>query len=520
MFAAFTFVTLHMDFLITVLRFIWFLFLALMVFNLMIVVHEWGHFLAGRWRGLKIDRFQIWFGKPLWKKTINGVQYGLGSIPAGGFVSLPQMAPMESIEGEVDDEELKNLPPITPLDKIIVAVAGPLFSFLLAVAFAVVVWGVGTPVHEAVSSTMIGGMPEIKNAEGKMVTSPAKEAGLQIGDTIKEVDGMKIERFMGMTDSVMWAVLSSDQEVLNVKIDRPGKGEMSVDVDVPRPQLKKTEGNFIKKAWGWLANRPPLRAMGVSPAITPVVGETMEFGPAAESGLEKGDVITSINGRDISYFHEYQAFPWKAGETYKLGIKRGKKEMAVDLTPQIPDVRPKDFDRTLTGIIPSRGGVQTIDHPNPIAQVTKAGRSIGGMLKALFTPKSGVSAGHMNGPVAITGVYYDLFQTPDGWKKVLWFSVLLNVNLAILNMLPFPVLDGGHIVMASYEWIRKKTIPLKILEVVQTAFVLFLFGFMLFVTFKDVGDRVPKGTNPNAEENVMPRFLSPAEKAEAAKKND
>ena len=194
--------------------------------------------------------------------------------------------------------------------------------------------------------------------------------------------------------------------------------------------------------------------------------------------------------------------------------------MAVDLTPQIPDVRPKDFDRTLTGIIPSRGGVQTIDHPNPIAQVTKAGRSIGGMLKALFTPKSGVSAGHMNGPVAITGVYYDLFQTPDGWKKVLWFSVLLNVNLAILNMLPFPVLDGGHIVMASYEWIRKKTIPLKILEVVQTAFVLFLFGFMLFVTFKDVGDRVPKGTNPNAEENVMPRFLSPAEKAEAAKKND
>ena len=92
-----------MEFLISVLRFIGILLLVIMMFNIMIVVHEWGHFLAGRWRGLYIDRFQIWFGKPIWKKKYNGVQYGLGSIPAGGFVSLPQMAPMESIEGKVDD---------------------------------------------------------------------------------------------------------------------------------------------------------------------------------------------------------------------------------------------------------------------------------------------------------------------------------------------------------------------------------------------------------------------------------
>jgi regulator of sigma E protease len=126
-----------------------------MIFNVMIVVHEWGHFLAGRWRGLYIDRFQIWFGKPLWKKTYNGVQYGLGSIPAGGFVSLPQMAPMESIEGQVEgeDKEKKDLPPITPLDKIIVAFAGPLFSFLLAVVFACIVFLVKKPVSEAVGST-------------------------------------------------------------------------------------------------------------------------------------------------------------------------------------------------------------------------------------------------------------------------------------------------------------------------------------------------------------------------------
>ncbi|MEI9897259.1 MAG: site-2 protease family protein [Chthoniobacter sp.] len=107
----------------------------------MIIVHELGHFLAARWRGLVIEKFGIWFGKPLWKKTINGVEYSLGSIPAGGFVALPQLAPMEVMEGKVETPR-DQLPPISVLDKIIVAFAGPLFSFLLAVVFAIIIWAV------------------------------------------------------------------------------------------------------------------------------------------------------------------------------------------------------------------------------------------------------------------------------------------------------------------------------------------------------------------------------------------
>src|SRR5690349_815542 len=103
---------------------------VLVLFNLLIFVHELGHFLAARWRGLKVERFAIWFVKPIWKKKINVVEYVMGSIPAGGYVSLPQMAPMEMIEGKSDSEHA-NLPPVSGLDKIIVAVAGPLFSFLL-----------------------------------------------------------------------------------------------------------------------------------------------------------------------------------------------------------------------------------------------------------------------------------------------------------------------------------------------------------------------------------------------------
>src|SRR6478735_4365270 len=115
---------------------------VLLLFNLLIGVHELGHFLAAKWRGLKIDRFAIWFGKPIWKRTINGVEYALGWIPAGGYVALPQMATMELIEGKGDGKG-EPLPNVSPLDKIIVAFAGPLFSFLLAVAFAFVVWQVG-----------------------------------------------------------------------------------------------------------------------------------------------------------------------------------------------------------------------------------------------------------------------------------------------------------------------------------------------------------------------------------------
>src|SRR6476619_3163814 len=114
---------------------------VLLLFNLLIFVHELGHFFAARWRGMKVDRFAIWFGKPIWKKKINGVEYALGWIPAGGYVALPQMATMEAIEGKSDNSE-QPLPPISPLDKIIVAFAGPLFSFLLAVFFAVIVWQV------------------------------------------------------------------------------------------------------------------------------------------------------------------------------------------------------------------------------------------------------------------------------------------------------------------------------------------------------------------------------------------
>ena len=179
-----------MDSILSVLATIAIIFGVVMLFNFMIFIHELGHFFAARWRGLYVDRFQIWFGRPIWKKTVNGVQWGLGWIPAGGFVSLPQMAPMEAIEGRA--ELPKDLKPVTPLDKIIVAAAGPAASFLLAVLFAVAVWMVGKPQVEMGVTTVGFVAPD----------SPAAQAGILPGDKIVKVDGHPVDKWAGNMEGV------------------------------------------------------------------------------------------------------------------------------------------------------------------------------------------------------------------------------------------------------------------------------------------------------------------------------
>src|SRR2546430_13952293 len=188
-------------------RVILIVFEVLALFNLLIIVHELGHFLAARWRGLYIEKFGIWFGKPLWKKTIKGVEYSLGSIPFGGFVALPQLAPMDLIEGKADVDRAR-LPKISALDKIIVAVAGPLFSLLLALFFACVVWAVGHPVSESDLTTVIGYVQK---------NSAAEKAGLRPGDKILEIDQRPVWRFFGMNDSVVWNVVRSEGATIPFK---------------------------------------------------------------------------------------------------------------------------------------------------------------------------------------------------------------------------------------------------------------------------------------------------------------
>ena len=454
---------------------------VILLFNLMIFVHELGHFFAARWRGLYVDRFQIWFGKPLWKKTIGGVQWGLGWIPAGGFVSLPQMAPMESIEGESDLP--KDLPAISAWDKIWVAFAGPFFSFLLALAFACVVWVVGKPTVD-MSSTVVGYIDP---------TSPALKAGLALGDKIVAVDGHPVTKWVGDMEGVRERIMLGENKTVQFTVERLG---------VEKPLIIESEYIIPETSW-W--QRRAMRQVGFSFAQPSVVEQVLPGSPAQKAGLSVGDEVVSYQGQKV----------WSPlclmeesikGAPMSLEVKKKETgELAtLQITPQLPlNAAEMKEPIPLLGVIWSAGaGVEAGRvHPTPWEQVSSSLRWMKLTLEKIAAPDSDVGMQHLSGPVGILNQFYTLMSSPDGWALALWFAVVLNINLAILNLLPLPVVDGGHIILGFAELVRGKPVSGRPLEWVQTGFVFVILFFFVFVSFKDVGDLFGK------EEKIeAPRF--------------
>jgi regulator of sigma E protease len=451
------------------------------VFNIIIFVHELGHFWAAKWRGLQIDRFQIWFGKPLWKKEINGVQYGLGWIPAGGFVALPQMAPMEALEG--GEKPAKALPPITPLDKIIVAFAGPLFSMLLALASAVVVWQVGKPADFIPSQEVGYVLPE----------GAAAKAGLLPGDKIIEINGVPVNGFAGSLNSITERIVLSRGQEITYTIERPGH---------PNPMVLKSGFKIEKTQW---FQRRGLREVGIHPAGSAIVGDVSKNSPAADAGLAKGDQILTVDGHKMFSTAQFsQYLKERNWQTVRLGIRTAAgNPREVDITPEKP-VKPADSAPKI-GILWDDGGEIDIRivHPAPLEQVKDSLKMMWVTITSVKASDSNIGVDHLSGPVGIGNMLFKLLQTEDGWRRILHFMVLFNVNLAVLNMMPFPVLDGGHITLAILEKIFGRPVKAKPLEILQTICALLLMSLMLFVTSKDIGGFFGQGSE-NREETVFP----------------
>lgn len=443
------------------------------MFNLLILVHEWGHFLAARWRGLKVEKFYIWFGKPIWKKTINGVEYGLGSIPCGGFVALPQMAPMGGIEGEVSTGE--ELPPISPLDKIIVAFAGPLFSFMLAVLFALLVFQVGMP-DSRIHTTTIGWVQP---------GSPGDKAGLKPGDKIVAIDDTPVTSWDEPVDSVKERIAFSKEAQIKFTVERPGEAK----------PLDLRAGFEVEP--GTLFSRKGLRTVGLIWASETKVDDVLKGSPAEVAGLKAEDEITTLNGAKLYSplaFDEY--FKHAPSGTAKLGIKRGEKTLEVNLTgskPFEPEKVPELWLATsVTGLSvfgPGSASKDTLIYPQPMSQIKMAATMMARTFGAVFGSRGDVGIQQMGGPLKIGSTYFQLLTMPEGWRRVLWFSVILNVNLALMNLIPFPVFDGGHILMGLGQAIRRKDVlPWVVMEKVQMACVILLLTFFVYVTWFDTID--------------------------------
>jgi regulator of sigma E protease len=442
------------------------LILAVIVsFNVMIFVHELGHFLAARWRGLKVEKFQIWFGAPLWSKTIGGVQYGLGWIPAGGFVALPQMAPMQSIEGERRDAE--SLPPISPLDKIIVAIAGPIFSLGLALTLGLGVWIIGKP-QDRINSTQIGFIKK---------DSPAQAAGFALGDRILAVNGQEVQGFMGGLDCVTESIVLSEGDAIQFTVMREGESE-----------ARTITSAFETAQTPWYQRRA-MRQVGIASVNPARVESLMPNSPAEKAGLLPGDEIIALDG--VKVWSTPQISQYLADRAYAetlASVKRGEQTLEIRLQPAAPTM-PRN-QKPMLGISWDTEGIidSHIVHPSPLKQCKDSVKMMLATFTALFSPSSSIGVDQLSGPISIAKAKFDLLNTDEnGWLRLLSFMVLINVNLAIFNMLPFPVLDGGHTVLALMEWVARRPVQARALEYVQSACALVLISLFLYITSKDIG---------------------------------
>jgi len=422
---------------------------VLLLFGAAIFVHEWGHYFVARKCGMKVEEFAIGFGKILWKKEKDGILYTVRMIPAGGFVKLPQMLTSEAIEGKSEEEDAEPLPEISPWAKIAVAVAGPIMNIVFAVVLATVIYFVGLP--EMVTPPVIGYLSE---------ESPEYELGIREGDIVTKIDGEPIPSWeevnkltmLSLTNRFAVTFLRDRDEFTQVLTATPISPEM------------------------------PLKILNLPPKYPPAVGRVRE-GAASEAGLQKDDKIVSLGGIPIGgrgqLIDELQK---NGGKATEITVHRNDEPVTLPITPRMIE------GKVMIGVEFGQGPrvyIERYPGPTPWENISEVGSLMWRTLYALFHKKeTGVGVSDLSGPVGILAMLGAMVKTD--YRLALNFLVLLNVNLAILNMLPIPVLDGGHTVMGFIEGIFRRKIPAKLQEWATTGFAVALISLMVYVTFHDV----------------------------------
>lgn len=424
------------------------------LFGTAVFIHEYGHFWMARRRGLKVEAFAIGFGPKIFGWTKDGIDYAWRWIPAGGYVKLPQMVTAESIEGKSDSAE--PLPPITPLSKILVAFAGPFMNVVGAFAIAAIIYFVGLPVP--VNPPIIGYVEP---------GSPEAKLGIQEGDVIVQVADRPIKSW----EDVQETTILARTNVLPVVIARAGV----------RTTYQLT--TVVNEAFG-------LKVLNLDPRDHPVIKEVKAGSAAQEAGLQMEDTIVSFAKIPIAGREQFvKLVQARANVATEIIIKRGEQKLTLAITPKLNPGSGKGLIGAQIG--GSSAVVYQVQRPGPTpwAQVKDVWDKTVNTFAALWHSKqTGVGAKDLSGPVGIFAMLGA--QVNADYRLALSFLVLLNVNLAFLNLLPLPVLDGGHILMAILEKLRGRPLSVKFIEYSTTVFAVLLISFMLYVTFFDL-KRIP-----------------------------
>ena len=435
------------DFLISVVS-------VAIVLGVMILVHEWGHFIVAKSFGVRVEIFSIGFGPRLWGRKRGDTDYRISALPLGGYVKMAGDNPAEERTGA--EYEFQSKP---RWQRVIIALAGPAMNLLMAVLLVTGLYMRGKPqrLFEAQPMEVVAVLKD----------SPAEKAGIRPGDRVVEFAGV---------DNPTWEraslafLLSSMESPISVVVERQGP-EASRQVPLSIPTEAVRDPGDIYSLVGF-------------PSDPVVVGRLATGGPGERSGLRVGDRIVAVNGQQ-PVSPEYLRFliQQNADKPLEMVVERGDAQLKLNLRPQMGD--RGDGERAwLIGlnfefawVERAYGPVEALQHS--VWFNARLTRGIFSLLGRLVT--GGASLKKLGGPVEIARQSGQAAK--QGALALIQLMAILSLNLGILNLLPIPILDGGHVLVLSIEGLIRRDLSLAMKErIVQVGFVFLVvvFGFVMY----------------------------------------
>jgi regulator of sigma E protease len=419
----------------------------IIVLGVLIFVHEFGHFYFAKRAGVGVEKFSIGFGPKLVAFTRGETEYRIGLIPLGGYVKMMGDNPDEKTSGS--DKEFLSRP---IRDRLPIVAAGPIVNLLTAMLIMPLVYMLGVQVPAFVTEPAVIGyvVPE----------SPAAQAKLQAGDQIVSVNGDRVTDWEGVLANTM----AEPGQRIAVGFTRGGS-KLSVNVTLGTDESGAA-------------------SFGVQPPAPPVVGKVTGDSAAAEAGLQEGDIVTEINGTPITHWAQMADLIQKNGvKPMNLVYRRGAQVTTLSVTPRAEG----EANRAILGI--QRDEPLVTQKYGVIAAVGEGLRRVWLMTSQTYDVLGKLLTGRLSvktlgGPIRIAQATSAAAES--GLSDVLTLMAFLSLQLGVMNLLPFPILDGGHILFMGIEAIRRRPLSRKALEISnQVSFVL-LITLMLVVTKNDI----------------------------------
>jgi len=427
----------------------------LITLGVLVTVHELGHYWVARWSGVRVLRFAVGFGRPLWRRRdARGVEWVIAAIPLGGYVRMLDERDSDfavsAVPGDISFGQLH------PAWRIAVSLGGPFANFLLAVvAFWIIAVAGSTtymPILGAVS-----------------VDSPLARAGATAGQEVVAVDGERTSSWQQVSMSLATRLGDSGEILLGLR--RPGTEAVE-------------EFRVAVSDWERGVDAPDLfGSLGIVPSIPAIIGQIEPGSAAARAGLEPWDRIVALDDVAVADWAAMQDVISKlqSGEVTLIIERRGQ-TLEILARPELR--KTQSGERRVLGISPP---VNEVEHgvlgAIPVA-VSKTADTVGDTLTLLKKMIFGqVSMANLSGPLTIAQVAGDSARV--GWHYFLGILALLSVSLGVLNLLPIPILDGGHVVYASVEWVTGKPVSERV-QIIGFQFgMFFVGGLMALALFND-----------------------------------